>query len=83
MSGEPNVVIEITDYSPLEVALRKLKKAMLVRGVFKEMRSHEYRLKPSERKRAKQEKARRHQRKREARLVAHELARDPDGLGRN
>lgn len=57
-----NAVVSVVDGN-VEGALRRLKKLMMYSGTLTEMRRHEYHVKPSMRKRMKQEKARKRIRK--------------------
>lgn len=58
-----NAHVVLDDRLPLEAALTALKKEMLKRGTFKDMRRHDQHIKPSQMKRMKSEAARKKIRK--------------------
>lgn len=53
-----HAVVVLENRMPLELALTKLKRQLLTRGVFRDMKTHAFYLKPGERRRLKSKVAR-------------------------
>lgn len=60
-----NVEVLLNPFTPIDAALRSLKKQMLKEGTFKEMKKRAYYEKPSQKKRRKSAEARKKRRKAE------------------